>query len=216
MTARRRLARAAGGAAVAALLAAGCASGGRRSFSRPTAERESEALRSWTDSLARAGPPGNVNVLYDATLSQGLLRTGGTLAVRLREDRVEGTLAGPFGTPIATYSDGELRGEKLRPVFLPPGQLRAVLAGSWVGALPTVAGQSGETVLLRWSGTDAAEGVFDVSREELLSVRVERPEGRLEARFSGSRNPWPDRIEIQEERSGSRLELRLLSREIVS
>jgi hypothetical protein len=195
--------------ALSALLAPSCAS----RFGPPAAGQASAALERWGSALARAGGSVDANVLYDATLSQGLLKTDGTLAVRLRAGGVEGSLAGPFGSPIATYENGELTGEKIRPVVLPARQLRAVLAGVWIGAAPEVAGQKGETVLLRWSGEDAAEGVFDVARGELRSLRVDRPEGELEARFSGSRNPWPDRIEIREKRTGSTLRLRMLSRE---
>lgn len=163
--------------------------------------------------MARAPAPRDANLLYDASLSGKLLRTDGTLAVRLRGDRVEGTLAGPFGTPIATYANGELSGEKLKPVRLPPGQLRAVLAGTWVGADPAVAGENGSEVLLRWADGERAEGIFDVGREELVSLRISRPEGELEARYSGTRSPWPDRIEIDEKGTGVHLRLKLLSRE---
>jgi hypothetical protein len=197
-----------------ALFVTACASCAARSFAPASAERAASAVEAWGNAVARAGAPRDANLLYDAAISQGMMRTGGTLAVRLRGERVEGTLAGPFGSPVATYSDGELRGEKLAPVRLPPPELRAVLAGIWIGGAPEIAGENGSEVLLRWTGEDAAEGIFDVGRGELTLLRVERPDGRLEARFSGSRNPWPDRIEIEEKRTGSRLRLKLLSREI--
>lgn len=196
--------------ALSALLVPSCAS---RSFGPVNAAQAASALQGWDAAVARAGASGDANVLYDATLSQGVLKTNGTLAVRLRADGVNGTLAGPFGTTLATYENGELRGEKIRPVSLPPRQLRAVLAGVWTGATPEVAGQSAETVLLRWDGEDAAEGAFDVTRGELQSLRVERTDGNLDVRFSGVRNPWPDHIEIREKRTGSTLRLRMVSRE---
>lgn len=200
-------------APAALLLAAACASRAGRAFSPATAGGAAAARESWERAVARAQAHGDANLLYDAFLAQGLLRTHGTLAVRLRGERVDGTFAGPFGSPIATYADGQLRGEKLQPVRLAPGELRAVLAGIWTGATPAVVGEEGAEVLLRWTGDEKAEGVFDVGRGELLSLRFQRPEGELEARFSGVRDPWPDRIEIEEKRTGSRLTLKLLSRE---
>jgi len=206
---RRKLA----SAPAALLLAVACASRTGRGFPPATAGGAAAAQESWERAVARARLNGDANLLYDASLAQGLLRSHGTLAVRLRGDRVEGTLAGPFGSPIATYADGQLRGEKLQPVRLAPEQLRAVLAGIWTGGAPAIVGEEGVEVLLRWTGEDEVEGVFDVGRGELLSLRVKRPEGELEARFSGARDPWPDRIEIEERRTGSRLLLKLLSRE---
>jgi hypothetical protein len=70
-------------------------------------------------------------------------------------------------------------------------------------------------VLLRWNGAFPAEGVFNLDRAELGTLRINRTDGELEARFSGRRDPWPDRIEIEEKRTGSRLRLKLLSREVV-
>ena len=193
-----------------ALLGASCAS---RSFGPVNAPQAAAALAGWEAALSRADASGEANVLYDATLSQGVLKSKGTLAVRLRADSVAGTLAGPFGSTLATYENGELRGEKIRPVVLPARQLRAVLAGVWTGPTLEVAGQRGEKVLLRWSGEDAAEGAFDLARGELESLRVERTDGDLDVRFSGVRNPWPDNIEIREKRTGSTLRLRMVSRE---
>jgi hypothetical protein len=198
----------------AVLLGTACASRALR-FGPASAETSVAALRGWETAAARAGPAQDENLLYEAAMTQGPFRTGGTLAVRLRGERVEGTLAGPFGSPIATYSNGELRGEKLSPVRLPAEELRAVLAGIWIGASPEVAGENGAEVLLRWGGAFAAEGVFNLHRAELEMLRIQSADGQLEARFSGRRNPWPDRIEIEEKRTGSSLKLKLLSRETV-
>jgi hypothetical protein len=197
------------GLALSALLASACAS----RYGPPAAGQTTAALERWGSALSRSEAAGAANVLYEARVSQGLLKTDGTLALRLRENEVDGSLSGPFGAPIATYRDGELRGEKIRPVSLPARQLRALLAGVWTGAAPEVAGQRGDTVLLRWRGEDAAEGVFDVAREELRSLRIERAEGELEVRFSGRRNPWPDDIAIHEKKTGGSLRLHLISRE---
>lgn len=200
-------------ALLVALLGDACASRGAASFAPLSADRAARAIEVWKEAVARAGEEADVNLLYDAKLSQGLLHSDGTLAVRLRGERVDGALAGPFGAPIATYENGELRGEKLQPVRLPPRQLRAILAGAWPGTAPAVVGERGSEVLLRWSGDDAADGVFDVARGELRSLRVARSDADLEAQFLGSRNPWPDRIEIDEKRTGSKLRLKLISRE---
>jgi hypothetical protein len=200
-------------ALVALFFSGACASSGARAFAPMPAARAARALEAWNAAASRPESRGDANLLYDAALSQGLLSNHGTLAVRLRGELVEGTLAGPFGSPIATYVNGELRGEKLQPVRLPPQELRAVLAGTWSGEAPAVVGESGAQVLLRWAGEEPVDGVFDVGRGELISLRIQRPEGELEARFSGSRSPWPDRIDIEEKRTGSKLRLRLLSRE---
>ncbi|MGH9367874.1 MAG: hypothetical protein ACRD3M_09400 [Thermoanaerobaculia bacterium] len=200
-------------ALLAALLSAACASRGARSFAPASEERAESALRAWEAFAARTGKAGDANLLYEAALSQKLLRTGGTLAVRLRGERVEGTLSGPFGSPIAVYEEGRLRGEKLEPLTLPARQLRAVLAGTWIGGPPTIAGIDGSEVLMRWVGEDAVEGVFDLGRGELVSLRMDRPEGELTARFSGSRDPWPERIDIEERRSGSKLRLERIAAE---
>jgi hypothetical protein len=194
-----------------ALLLSGCAACATR-FAPVSAEEALAAERAWEAAAERADAGTSANVLYEATVSQGVLKMDGTLAVRLRAERVDATLAGPFGSPIATYADGELRGEKLRPISLPARQLRALLAGTWTGAAPVVEGRKGGRVRLRWSGEDAAEGIFDLDRG-LRSLRVERNDGEIEAKFSDSRNPWPDAIEIREKRTGSKLALRMLSRE---
>jgi hypothetical protein len=198
----------------AVLLGTACASRALR-FGPASAETSATALREWERAVDRAGQLRDENILYDAAMTQGLFRAAGTLAVRLRGERVDGTLAGPFGSSIATYTDGELRGEKISPVRLPPEELRAVLAGIWIGPPAEIAGENGSEVLLRWSGAFPAEGVFNLERAELGMLRVQRAEGQLEARFSGRRDPWPDRIEIEEKRTGSSLKLRLLSREVL-
>lgn len=198
---------------LATLLSAGCAAG---AFSPASAEDAARASRAWRDALARAHTVGDANVLYDASLSQGVLSTKGTLALRLRGQGAEGTLAGPLGATLATYRDGVLRGEKIEPVRLPERQLRAVVAGVWDEGEPEVAGKRRDQFLLRWPSRDAAEGLFDLPTGELRRLTVRRAEGELEARYSGARDPWPERIEIEEKRTGSKLKLKLLSRETPS
>jgi len=205
----------AAGTAVALALVCACASAGGGAFAPASPDKASRAVAIWQSAVERAEAEGDVNALYDASLSQGLRRTGGTLAVRFRGDTADGTLAGPFGSPIARYDHGELSGEKLEPVALPPEELRGFLSGVWPAPAPAVVGERGGEVLLRWPGKQTVEGVFDVGRGELLSLRVARAEGDLEAKFSGTRDPWPSGIEIEEKRSGSKLRLKLLSRERV-
>jgi hypothetical protein len=192
------------------LLSGGCAA---RAFSPASPEAASRAASVWDEALRRAPLEGDANLLYDAALSQGVLSTHGTLALKLRGEAVSGTLAGPLGAPIATYADGVLRGEKLEPVRLPEHQLRALLAGVWREGDPEIAGQRGSEVLLRWPDRPSSDGILDLDRGELMRLTVRRAEGELEARYSGARAPWPEAIEIDEKRTGSRLKLKLLGSE---
>lgn len=199
----------AAGLAAAALFAAACASGG---FAPAEGDDATRALAAWDGALARAAAvPRDGNLLYDARFSQGIGAASGTLALRLRGDAVEGTLSGPFGATLATYADGVLRGEKLRPVALSPRELRALLAGVWTAAAPEVAGKRGDSFLLRWPGDERAEAVFDTLSGETSELRIARADGDLTARFAGARNPWPERLEIAERRTKSRLTLRLVA-----
>jgi hypothetical protein len=181
-----------------------------------TSEETARTAAAWAEAAGRAQVERDANLLYDATVSQGVLSRHGTLAVKLRGESVEGTLSGPLGVPIATYADGVLRGEKLEPVRLPPQQLRAVLSGVWTGTAPEVAGRRGAEIVLRWPEPNAAEGRFDLAAGGLVRLTVRRAEGELEAGYAGARNPWPEDITIEEKRSGSRLHLKLLSRETPS
>jgi hypothetical protein len=194
------------------LLAGGCASS---RITPATPEETARTATAWSEAMARADLGRDANVLYDATMSQGVISRHGTLAVKLRGESVEGSLSGPLGVPVATYADGVLRGEKIEPVRIAPRQLRAVLSGVWTAA-PDVAGRRGTEMLLRWPEPDAAEGRFDVAAGQLVRLTVRRPEGELEAVYSGARKPWPEKITIEEKRTGSRLSLKLLSRETPS
>lgn len=204
--------RARAAAALPAILLAS-ASACAPSFRPVSAPEAARALDVWTNAVREADLLGDANLLYDASVSQGLAATKGTLAVRLRGGRVEAALSGPFGASLATYADGQLRGEKLRPVAITPRELRALLAGVWPGASPEVRGQNANQVLLVWSDDDAATGVLDLSQGRLLRLSVSRPEGQIEARYTGPWTPWPGGVVIDEKRLGSRLKLRLLSRE---
>ena len=191
------------------LAAAGCAA---RAFAPATAEDAARALAAWSTALERSATIArDGNLLYDARFSQGLASASGTLAVKLRGDTVEASLSGSFGATLATYSDGVLRGDKLRPVALSSRELRALLAGSWPVPSPEVAGKRGAEVLLRWRGAENAEAVFDVARAETSELTIARSDGEISARFSGARSPWPENLEIQERRTKSKITLKLVA-----
>jgi hypothetical protein len=149
-------------------------------------------------------------LLYDARISQGLARSSGTLAVVLGRDSVSAVLTGPFGAPLARFDDGALVGEGFRPVPIEPPALRALIEGAWREPGATVAGISGETARLTWPGV---EGVLDVPRAAFESLRIDRREGSVEAVYGGARNPFPERVDLREVRTGSRLKLALLGME---
>jgi hypothetical protein len=193
----------------AILFASACSS----SFHPVTAPESARALDAWTRAVRDADLGRDANLLYDAVVSQGLASTRGTLAVRLRGERVEASLSGPFGAPLATYADGQLRGEKIASVAIAPRQLRSLLAGVWSGEAPEVRGQRSGQALLVWSGSDAASGVLDIEQGKLVRLSVSRPQGEIEARYTGPWTPWPGAVVIDEKRLGSRLKLKLLSRE---
>ena len=192
-----------------AMLSAACAG---RGFAPADADDAARAVAAWSTAVEHAGSVGrDGNLLYEARFSQGLASSSGTLAVRLRGDAVEASLSGAFGATIATYSGGVLRGEKIRPVALSSRELRALLAGIWPEPSPEVAGRRGEDVLLRWPGEEKASAVFDVSRGETRELTIARRDGEIAARFSGARSPWPERLEISERRTKSRLTLTLVA-----
>jgi len=164
----------------------------------------------------KAESVGSANLLYDAAMSQGVVRMKGTLAVQVRADSVRAELSGEFGAPIGRYDGVELTGEKIRSVRIASRELRWLIAGIWAEGTPAVAGASADRVLLRWTDRGRAEGVLDEAAGALSSLRVERTEGDLEAVYGGARDPWPERIELREKRSGSALRLRLLAREPAS
>ncbi len=194
-------------------LVSGCAGRARRSFV-PAAERESrEALSAWRQAVERADSLGPSKLLYNARLSQGLLHVSGTLAVRQGPGNLEATLTGPFGSPVARYADGALLGEGVAALAFGPDELRALLGGVWRGEAPEVAGIDAGDALLRWSGAEDVEGVFDVAEARFKSLRVAGAQGTILATYSGSLNPWPERIDVEEVRSGSKLRLKLLARE---
>lgn len=198
---------------VAAGFAAGCASR-TPAFGPPGIEESRQALAAWQSALARADSQGPVRLLYDVKMSDGLLKVPGTLAVEALPEKVEATMTGPFGSPIARYASGVLEARGAKPLPLDADELLSVLSGVW-RTPPQVAGvRSGET-LLRFSGREPVEGVLDVPGSRLASLRIERPEADLFASFSGKLDPWPEKISIEDRRSRRRLDLTLVAREPV-
>jgi hypothetical protein len=156
-------------------------------------------------------PPGRL--LYDARLTQGLVSVPGTLAVRQSSDAIEASLTGPFGTPIATYVAGALRGEGIRPLAIAPEALRSLLAGAWQRGEPQVLGVDGADALLAWTGEEQVEGILDVAQARFRSLAISRAEGKILSKYSGDFDPWPRRIEVQDARTGAKLRLTLIGRE---
>src|SRR5262249_24913397 len=106
--------------AVFLLLVSGCAARRPRSFAPATEADVPVALGAWKRAIERAQSMTSSRLLYDARLSQGLVRMPGTLAVRQSPTAVEASLTGPFGAPIAAYADGALRGAGIKPVAIAP------------------------------------------------------------------------------------------------
>jgi hypothetical protein len=181
-------------------------------FGPAGAEDARRALDAWQNALSRADSLPAVRLLYDARLSEGLIKFPGTLAVNARPDRLEATLTGPFGSPLARYESGILEGKGLRPIPLDAEELRAVLAGVW-RATPEIAGARGDQVLMRFPGARPVEGVLDVSQGRLESLHIPRPEADLVATYDGARDPWPEKILLEDRRSGRRVQLTLIAKE---
>jgi len=200
-------------AAVPAILlaAAGCAAR-PPAFGPAGAEESRLALDAWSDAVARADSLGPAMLLYNARLSEGLVKLPGTLAVKQSPGFLEATLTGPFGTPIARYGQGLLEARGAKPVPLEAEELRSVLAGVWRGT-PSVAGARAGETLLRFEGTDQVEGVLELPGARLASLTIGRPEAELVATYSGRLDPWPEKIDIEDRRTGKRLELTLVARE---
>ena len=195
------------------LLASACASRGPRAFPPAGPEEARQALAAWTRAVERADSLAPGRLLYECRVSQGLFHVSGTLAVVETRESLEATLTGPFGSPVARYSDGALRGEGIRPLSLPAEQLRWLLAGVWKAEGPSVAGFEGGDALLRWSVPVEAAGVLDVATSRFGSIEVSRAEGRIRAGYSGLVAGRPGSIEIEDLASGGKLRLTLVAAE---
>jgi hypothetical protein len=204
-----------GGAALVLLLALTAACATRRpAFGPAGADESRQALAAWESALARADSEGPVRLLYDVKMSEGIVKFPGTLAVEAVPGKLEATMTGPFGSPIARYSSGVLEAKGARPLPLEAEELRALLAGVW-RSTPQVAGARAGQTLLRFDGREPVEGVLDLAASRLASLRIERAGADLFAIYSGKLDPWPEKISIEDRRSGRRLELTLVAREPV-
>jgi hypothetical protein len=193
------------------LLSAGCAARRPRTFA-PAGEAETQkVLAAWREAVERAESLPPSRLLYEARLSQGLARVPGTLAVVASRRGIEASLTGAFGSPVATYSEGALRGEGIRPIAINPQQLRALLAGAWDEGTPEVRGVEGGDGLLVWKGDPRVEGVLDVARSRFRSLDFSRADGKIAATYSGEFNPWPSHIEVEDAATRGRLRLSLLA-----
>jgi len=192
-------------------LNAACA-GRRQPVFVPAAREEAErALTVWRDAAARAETRGSARLLYEARVSRGPFRMSGTLAVEESWRAVNATLSGQFGDVVARYEDGALRGNGIRPILVAPDELRCLLAGIWKGAQePAVAGMDGRDALLRWTGRERVEGVLDLASGRFKSLKVTRPEGAIFATYSGDTSSRPQRVEIEDVKSGNSLRLSLI------
>ena len=181
-------------------------------FKPAGAEDARRALDAWQNALARADSQPPVKLLYDARMSEGLVKFPGTLAVDAQPDRLAATLTGPFGSPLARYESGVLEGKGLRPIPLDAEELRSVLAGVW-RETPEVAGARGDQALIRFPGARPVEAVLDLPQERLESIHISRPEADLVATYAGTRDPWPEKITLEDRRTGRRVQLTLVAKE---
>ncbi|HEV8232433.1 MAG TPA: hypothetical protein VGQ75_08790 [Thermoanaerobaculia bacterium] len=184
-------------------------------FGPAGAEDSRRALDAWEQAIERADSLGPVRLLYDARMSEGLVKIPGTLAVQAQPGYLEATLTGPFGSPVARYSSGVLEARGAKPIPLDAEELRAVLAGVWRSPARIEGARPGQS-LLRFTGRDEVEGVLDIADARLESLTIARPEAELVATFSGRLDPWPERITIEDRRTGKRLQLTLVAKESAS
>lgn len=144
--------------------------------------------------------------------SSGLPAAPGTLAVTYDGGRVvSASLTGPFGSHVADYDDGTVKGQDRRAFLIDPEALRSVLAGVWSQAPSAVTGRDGTDCLLIWEGAYRVEGVLDLAQRRLRSLLIRGPEGSLAASYSGTIEPWPQRVALKELASGRSLTLALLA-----
>ncbi len=198
-------------------LGAGCAGRRQPVFVPAAAEEAGRALSAWRNAVARAEAHGPARLLYEARVSRGPFRMSGTLAVLESAGAVDATLSGPFGDVVARYADGALRGDGIRPILIAPQELQWLLAGIWKGAEePVISGMSGQDALLRWMGRENVEGVLDIPAGRFKSLKVTRSEGAISAAYSGDPSDWPQRIELEDVKSGNTLRLSLIGVEPAS
>lgn len=193
------------------LYLAACARGpAARHFAPASAADAGEALSAWRDARERAAALPPSRLLYDAHMgSSGLPSVPGTLAVTYDGRRIEAaSLTGPFGSHVAEYRDGAVTGENKRAFVVDPDALRSVLAGVWTGEPAAVAGRDGDDYLLVWETPPyRVEAVLDARERRVRSSVLSGPQGRLEIAYSGSVDPWPERVALRDAKSGRGLSL---------
>jgi hypothetical protein len=203
-------------AAAGLLLTASCASRPSRphNFVAAGEEQTARAIAAWREAVARADTLGPSRLLYDAKMRQGAVSLPGTLALSTAEP-VRATMTGPFGSPVATYANGSLRGEKFAPVAIEPGPLLWLLGGVWKASEPQVRGVAGDDALLVWTSPSPAEGVLHLPSARFTSLRVASGGKTLEASYAGTADPWPTKVELKDPATKSSLRLTLVGREPV-
>jgi hypothetical protein len=202
------------GLGLLALTVASCAPARRKSDFTPAAAADGDrALAAWGEALARGASLPPSRLLYQARLTRGLGSLRGTLAMSVSESLLEGTLAGPFGQPLARISAGVVHAEGGTPFPVEPDELKALLSGTWPFGSPEVRGIAGEDALLAWSEPRKVEGILDMRQARLTSLSLSDAKGEIEASYEGAFSPWPEKIDLIETRSGNRLRLTLTGRE---
>jgi hypothetical protein len=196
------------------LVLAACAGGlPARRFSPASAEDVRDALTAWNTAQERASSLAPSRLLYESHMgSSGLPAVPGTLAVAYDGRRVlAASLTGPFGSHVADYEDGTVKGQDRRAFLVDPDALRSVLAGVWTGTPSAVTGRDGTDCLLIWEEPYRVEAVLDLTESRLRSLLIRAPEGSLTASYSGLIDPWPQRVALKEAHTGRSLTLALLA-----
>ena len=203
-------------AAAGLLLTVSCASrpSRPRNFIAAGEEQAARAIAAWREAVARADSLGPSRLLYDARMRQGAVSLPGTLALSTAEP-VRATMTGPFGSPVATYANGALRGEKFAPLAIEPQSLLWLLGGVWKTPEPQVRGVAGDDALLVWTSPSPAEGVLHLPSARFTSLRVSSGGKTLDASYSGTADPWPTKVELKDPATKSSLRLTLVGRESI-
>ena len=127
---------------------------------------------------------------------------------------VSASLTGPFGSRIAEYRDGRVTGEDRSALLVEPEAMRAVLAGAWNGAAPSVEGvDAGDALLVFEAEHSSVRVVLDVARRAPVSLEIEGGGGHVVVDYGGETDPWPSRVDASEETTHRRVTLKLLALE---
>ena len=103
----------------------------------------------------------------------------------------------------------------MKTIVIGDEELHWLLSGAWRGRYPPlVAGIDGDSALLRWDGgAEQVEAILDVPRARFLSLRVQRRDGAIGARYPDDAAGRPRRIYLEDLASGNTLRLTLLAAE---